>query len=337
MGILRHVSIAAIVALALVALVATSPAHADTLVLTGTIRDFMDTHIDFQHYLGVDPGIVDQALGADKKPVYGTHDRTLTTSGKAYFDQWFRDVPGVNMSAPYAITLANTPATPDVYTFSSGAFFPIDNQLFGNQGRAHNFHFTYELHTSFTYETGQFFTFTGDDDLWVYIDNWLVIDLGGVHSGLTGSVDLDTLGLTVGRTYDLDIFYAERHTSEADFRIDTSIVLVPAATPTPTASASPTATRTATPTATARATATPTPAPTSLASCVCPIVYKRVPAVVIADAVANPQRYYGWRYPLDLGKPPSPANPPRECLTLLNVNIDYHPVWNKPVWRVGCP
>ena len=37
------------------------------------------------------------------------------------------------------------------------------------------------------------------------------------------------------------------------------------------------------------------------------------------------------------GEPPSPANPPRLCLTLWTVNIDYHPLFNGPRWRVGCP
>ncbi len=73
------------------------------------------------------------------------------------------------------------------------------------------------------------------------------------------------------------------------------------------------------------------------ASCVCRIVLERVPQSVIDDALAHPERYYGWRFPLDLGKPPSPANPPRECLTLRSVSVDYHPLWNSPQWRVGCP
>jgi len=65
-------------------------------------------------------------------------------------------------------------------------------------------------------------------------------------------------------------------------------------------------------------------------------VLKYVPQVVILDAMANPARYYGWRYPLDLGKPPSPANPPRECLTLPNTTVSFHPLWNRPLWKVGC-
>ncbi len=94
------------------------------------------------------------------------------------------------------------------------------------------------------------------------------------------------------------------------------------------------------PTWTPEPTRTPKPAPSATPDyphCVCKVVLDRVPAVVIADALANPENYYGWRYPLDEGKPASPANPPRECLTLMNVSMPYHFMWNKPIWRVGCP
>lgn len=130
----------------------------------------------------------------------------------------------------------------------------------------------------------------------------------------------------------------------------------PAEAPTATAlpSPSPTATVTSTPHATETATASPTldpsptvavptatvPLPTAtvppLSACICRTVRERVPPAVINDAVANPGRYEGWMRPLDPNKPPSPANPPRACLALQNADLPYHPLWNTPLWRVGC-
>ena len=205
-----------------------SSAMANTIDLTATIRDFNDSHPDMEHVIAVDPGIVETTLGGDKKPVYAHAGTTVSTTGAANFDQWYRDVAGVNMKKSHTITLDNT-ITPDpsVYTFTDSSFFPIDGELFGNQGRAHNYHFTLELHSEFTYEGGETFTFTGDDDLWVFINDELVIDLGGVHGAMTASVSLDSLGLTLGNDYDLDLFFAERHTSQSNFRMDTSIKLKP--------------------------------------------------------------------------------------------------------------
>lgn len=194
--------------------------------LTGTIRDFNDSHPDFQSYLGTDPGIVLADLGADDKPVYAGQAGNPSTHGQGAFDQWYRDVPGVNLSAPYTITLTKQ-ANSSVYTYQNSDFFPIDGQLFGNQGRSHNYHFTYELNTPFLYSGGEVFTFTGDDDVFVFINGKRAMDLGGVHTPLTATVNLDqqaaALGITTGNVYNMRVFFAERHTVLSSFRIDTTI------------------------------------------------------------------------------------------------------------------
>jgi len=159
---------------------------------------------------------------------------------------WFSDTPGVNLSQPLALTLQRNAGT-NVYTFNDrtdarfsglGGFFPINGELFGNsRNNSQNFHFTFELETEFIFErgSGQVFTFTGDDDVWVYVDGKLVIDIGGVHSAKSQSIDLDRLAwLQNGRSYKLKFFFAERHRTASNFRIDTTLRLRTVQAPTTT-------------------------------------------------------------------------------------------------------
>ena len=103
-------------------------------------------------------------------------------------------------------------ATTGTYQFYDPNFFPLDNRGFGTEPATYpaynwtntqnrNFSFSMELHHQFTYRRGLRFDFTGDDDVWAFINNRLCMDLGGIHGALDGSIDLDTIaGLVEGET-----------------------------------------------------------------------------------------------------------------------------------------
>lgn len=204
-----------------------------TPAVVGLLRDFRAAHPNFEEdddRQGSEKGIVAPDLGSDRKPVFvGGNMRTVTNA--ADFDQWYRDVPDVNMTFEHTITFnvgANGRAV-----YDSAAFFPLDGRGFGNEGgggrqqQQHNFHFTFELHMQFRYRGGEVFTFRGDDDVFAFVNNKLAIDLGGVHSPESAELNLDAeaerLGITPGGVYALDLFHAERHTSQSNFRVETNM------------------------------------------------------------------------------------------------------------------
>lgn len=197
--------------------------------LAAVVRDFSPIdHPDFEatYKTGLDRGIVESILGADDKPVYASLTRTQSTSGKTAFDKWFRDDP-VNRSKAQPLPLVASSTVPGLFEYDDQEFFPIDDELLGNETRGHNFHFTLEASTRFQYRGGEVFSFLGDDDMWVFVNRRLAIDLGGLHPRLSAEIRLDDvasrLGLERGLEYPLHFFFAERHTSASTFTIRTTI------------------------------------------------------------------------------------------------------------------
>jgi len=146
---------------------------------------------------------------------------------------------GGTTSATYSfVANATSVATPGShFPNDNGGFFPLDGRGFGNEpnfyGKAtngHNFGYAMDMHIKFEFEPGLTFTFTGDDDLWCFINGKLAVDLGGVKSAQTISVGLDSmatrLGLVANNYYSFDLFYNERNPTGADIQITTNLFLV---------------------------------------------------------------------------------------------------------------
>ncbi len=108
----------------------------------------------------------------------------------------------------------------------------------------HNFHFTSEIRYWFQYQAGRDYVldFTGDDDVWVFINNRLAVDIGGIHTAVNGYLTIDAtgvahvtyaltegdeviapqtvdLGLQDGAVYEIAVFHAERQTTASTFQL----------------------------------------------------------------------------------------------------------------------
>lgn len=197
--------------------------------LRAVMRDFSHEHPDFERDPGGGAGIVTATIGSDRKPVYAHAGPYLTVSSPASFAQWYNGVDGVNERFEIVLPLVQDGAT---FRFESAAFFPLDGMGLGDQCAypicaTHNFHFTTEIHATFEYKGGEVFNFTGDDDVFVFINDHLVIDLGGIHDAHSAAVNLDAsaaaLGLTLGGTYAIDFFHAERRVTQSNFMLETTI------------------------------------------------------------------------------------------------------------------
>lgn len=218
-----------------------------------TYRDFSEAHPDFEmDFRGdvVRRGLIEPLLGPGSKPVFKSSvgcpallsspvecdtDWSVTepviTSADS-FASWYQTTPGVNYEIPGELTLTETFAGSAEYVYETTQFFPLTaTDGFGLTPAGHhmqkNFLFTTEIHVNFEFRAGQRFSFRGDDDLWIFVNGKLAMDLGSMHGPSDGTIDFSAqaaaLGIAPGNVYPMDIFHAERHTDGSNFKFTTNI------------------------------------------------------------------------------------------------------------------
>jgi fibro-slime domain-containing protein len=234
------------------------------LELTGIVRDFLPAHTDFDvvppagygQYMWNIATTVDQDgkpvfIGGGSKVLSQAHDvagrpiswtlydadlgdtpavpdtpDTAAITSTQTFAEWFRDVPGTNLST--FVTMSGDVIVGGefhgMFEINEPQFYPIDGILFGNDASHNNF-FTFEIVAEFMYDASaaQKLYLLSDDDAWVFVENQLVGDLGGINGSTEQWVDMDRLGLTNGEMYRIRVFKADRSDDSSRFHLITNI------------------------------------------------------------------------------------------------------------------
>jgi fibro-slime domain-containing protein len=235
-----------------------SDADGGNLVVPVVYRDFMPRDAPGGHpNFGADvsgrvvTGMVQPTLGPDRKPVMvepSPQASSLTTA--ADFAEWYRD-SARGKAVRDTMTLTRQANGTFVYDHSerwsdtppvgwiTPPFFPVDDRGWAEPPNGpeisrlgdcdadrlkHNYSFTSEVRYWFEYAGGETLQFIGDDDVWVFVNGQLAVDLGGVHSPSPGSVTLDAaaaarFGLVPGRIYEIVVFQAERRVCGSSYKL----------------------------------------------------------------------------------------------------------------------
>ncbi|MHC4209586.1 MAG: fibro-slime domain-containing protein [Planctomycetota bacterium] len=244
----------------------------DTIELIGVVRDFLPSHPDFDvvppqgygHYMwnvatemneddrpvfvGGGYKVLSQAHDAMGRPICWTlcdpdagdtpaepdNPDTGSITSAETFDEWFRDIPGINLSALVTLTgvMQEDGEYEGLYEVNIPQFYPIDGMLLGNGSDEHNHFFTFTIAAEFTHDAsaGYVLMFKSDDDAYIFLEDpaipdggRMIGDLGGINGSPEQWVDLNRLGMVNGETYRIHFFKANRSNASSRLHLLTNV------------------------------------------------------------------------------------------------------------------
>ena len=189
---------------------------------------------------GLEKGLVNYDLDEKYLPV-ATKEGKLTPNRGMNFARWFDEVEG--KSAQYIGNLKlEYDETEAKFSFSHDNFYPLDEVEFSkgdsvnNDGHNHLFTMNFAVPFTVLLSGEESFGITADDDTWVFVDNKLAIDMGGIHEAVNGRFviqdngevysavgdeELAYTGITVGAGEGqlVRIFHADRDSADSVFAV----------------------------------------------------------------------------------------------------------------------
>ena len=199
------------------------------------------------HNKSLEKELTEPILSLEKLPV-GKNGKALSNRGFSDgFSRWFHTVEG--KSKVYGSTLnLNYSSDAVAFWYGSDKFYPLNNivrpdEPVNKDGNNHLFTMNLALPVEVVADGKESFEITADDDTWVFIDDKIALDMGGVHDKMSARFEILKNGevytgvgneglaysgikLDKGAQTVIRIFHADRDSEDSVFAIRTSGMLL---------------------------------------------------------------------------------------------------------------